>query len=142
MITKNYIKMCEKSEIQKWYFSSEDERLKNNWLFEFDVFACKEHRVIFRFHQKDICPAVKGNLCNRRNNKIWLPTQEQLQEMIHQTDWHGVLIAFRYWYQENVEYEVTYSMNELWLAFVMKEKYNKTWTGKDWVKYEKINNPN
>ena len=25
------------------------------------------------------------------------------------------------------------SMEQLWLAFVMKEKYNKTWNGKDWV---------
>jgi hypothetical protein len=29
------------------------------------------------------------------------------------------------------------SFNELWLAFVMKEKYNKIWNGKDWVKNEK-----
>ena len=26
------------------------------------------------------------------------------------------------------------SMEQLWLAFVMKEKYNKIWNGKEWVK--------
>lgn len=26
------------------------------------------------------------------------------------------------------------SMEQLWLAFVMKEKYNKVWNGNDWVK--------
>jgi len=25
------------------------------------------------------------------------------------------------------------SMEQLWLAFVMKEKYNKTWDGTDWI---------
>jgi len=24
-------------------------------------------------------------------------------------------------------------MEQLWLAFVMKEKHNKTWNGKDWI---------
>jgi len=28
------------------------------------------------------------------------------------------------------------SMNELWLAFVMHEKYQKIWTGEKWVKAE------
>jgi len=26
------------------------------------------------------------------------------------------------------------SMEQLWLAFVMNEKYNKVWNGKDWMK--------
>jgi hypothetical protein len=26
------------------------------------------------------------------------------------------------------------SPEQLWLAFVMKEKYNKVWNGEDWVK--------
>ena len=28
--------------------------------------------------------------------------------------------------------ENLYSMEQLWLMFVMKEKYNKEWNGKDW----------
>ena len=26
-----------------------------------------------------------------------------------------------------------FSMEQLWLAFAMKEKYNKSWDGKDWI---------
>jgi len=26
------------------------------------------------------------------------------------------------------------SMEQLWLAFVMKEKYNKIWNGENWIK--------
>lgn len=28
------------------------------------------------------------------------------------------------------------SIEQLWLAFVMKEKYNKIWSGKNWIKQE------
>ena len=29
------------------------------------------------------------------------------------------------------------SMEQLWLAFVMKSKYNKTWNGEDWINVRK-----
>jgi len=29
------------------------------------------------------------------------------------------------------------SMEQLWLAFVMKEKYGKVWDRKDWIEYAK-----
>ena len=29
---------------------------------------------------------------------------------------------------------ITWSMEQLWLAFVMKENYNKVWSGNDWIK--------
>ena len=30
-----------------------------------------------------------------------------------------------------------YSMEQLWLAFVMKDKYKKVWNGEDWIKGRK-----
>ena len=33
---------------------------------------------------------------------------------------------------------LTSSMEQLWLAFVMSEKYNKIWNGKEWdLKFER-----
>ncbi len=65
---------------------------------------------------------------------IWLPTQSQLQEMIIKHGHHNSGILFglmqfsdKYSYNDK-------SMEQLWLAFVMKEKYNKVWNGEDWVK--------
>jgi len=138
MITDNYIKMCEKAEeIQNEYFISEDERLKNNWLWEYDIFACKEHRVIFRNYQTVVCPAIKGNLCNRRNNKIWLPTQEQLQEMIlidkKYKDMFSLNNDLNDFMIDDLDKKTRGNMNELWLAFVMYEIYNKIWTGEKWA---------
>ena len=35
-----------------------------------------------------------------------------------------------YFSNPNLKYE---SLEQLWLAFVMKEKYNKTWDGESWI---------
>lgn len=124
MITKNYIKMCEKAEeIQKeWKFDQEkDNYVKNT----------KGLRLL-----------------------TWLPTQEQLQEIIlpifirRYSTTHAlrndssfiyrmIIEKFQRWINRSSpsfdEYMAMFnSMNELWLAFVMKEKYKKTWDGKKW----------
>ena len=75
-----------------------------------------------------------------KNKDIWLPTQDQLQE-----------IAFEYLSKKTISsyYTIfslifdfsefakqTYgfdSMDQLWLIFVMKEKFGKIWNGKDWI---------
>lgn len=70
---------------------------------------------------------------------IWLPSQEQLQEMVK--DEIGrllrdfVLFARNYFHPPtmdkiNVRF---YSMSELWLAYVMKKKYKKYWDSEDWT---------
>jgi predicted Abi (CAAX) family protease len=71
--------------------------------------------------------------------------QDQLQAMVTGKgiiagDWRDVLARFvdELWTFED-EHRVGYwriftSMEQLWLAFVMKEQYNKVWNGKDWIK--------
>ncbi len=83
-----------------------------------------------------------------------LKTQDQLQEMLgeypeetalaknekFQTNLTAKLASFMDFVQPEYElYLPEYtkhftSMEQLWLAFVMKEKYNKTWVGNRWVK--------
>ena len=74
------------------------------------------------------------------NYVIYLPTQEQLQEMI-KDKWINditMLFAFKNWVEEDlydnksVLMATEYMIVEFLLAFVMKEKYNKIWNGKDW----------
>jgi len=69
---------------------------------------------------------------------IWLPRQDQLQEMI----WGGwddiakmhLLCDFTAEAQELYAHTGEFpSMEQLWLAFVMSEKYNKTWDGEKWA---------
>ena len=65
---------------------------------------------------------------------IWLPRQDQLQEILG--DVMGLQPEFlaKYLYEFAVS-KVTKlfdTMEQLWLAFVMKEKFNKTWNGENW----------
>lgn len=74
---------------------------------------------------------------------IWLPRQDQLQEILmrdmppYAGDAFGAWVA---WSMPNLD--IAYknrlvaitTMEQLWLTHVMKEKYGKNWNGTDWVK--------
>ena len=76
----------------------------------------------------------------QRSRYIWLPTQSQLQEMVlpnlKYQDTEHLLRALNEWNYSEVGYEpysrFYSSMEQLWLAFVMKEKFNKVWTDGKW----------
>lgn len=65
--------------------------------------------------------------------------QDQLQEMIRRTDIYArpLVAIFAKWVHEELDHILLrhlISMEQLWLAFVMKEKYNKLWNGEEWDK--------
>ena len=79
---------------------------------------------------------------------VWLPRQDQLQEMLRyypkdrpsELIYGNLAIIFGDWcaslhntYTKYLRLEAKMSMEQLWLAFVMKEKYNKVWNGADWI---------
>ena len=67
---------------------------------------------------------------------IWLPRQDQLQEMIkkgNETAHELNARLYRFSSKNSSILTINYSMEQLWLAFVMKEKFNKTWNGEEWV---------
>jgi hypothetical protein len=80
--------------------------------------------------------------CDEDLSYIWLPTQSQLQGMIknkREYSWH-LLERFNGWVIYNspkTEYFKqnfsNFSMEQLWLIFIMKEKFNKIWDGEDWI---------
>jgi len=120
MITDNYIKMCEQAgEIQKeWKQENGD--------------------LVFWKITKSIKIVTDHFFAESFKDFVWLPTQEQLQEMTEGRFhiWGNLnsltmtaSTADRDTHQicRNVD-----SMNELWLMYVMKEKYNKSWTGDKW----------
>jgi len=133
-----YIKMCEKAEeIQKiwkprvgdlaWrgtkYLPTKD---ACGYLTDVDVFDTQGYKA---------------------RGSVWLPRQDQLQEMLidkiggNHIALLSVLIRSDLFcqaglghYVSSPNYNYTNSMEQLWLVFVMKEKYNKIWNGEDWVK--------
>lgn len=81
------------------------------------------------------------NICGLKPN-IWLPRQDQLQGMVIDkyvpkygfngfTGWfHDFAKEFEY--MDNGNDKRFTSMEQLWLAFVVAELYQKHWDGKDW----------
>ena len=84
---------------------------------------------------------VSGNSYgNSSKGLIWLPRQDQLQRMVQFSGgllnqlWHFKDFCFARDNGYNFEYILSLnSMEQLWLAFVMKEKYNKFWNNEKWV---------
>ena len=73
--------------------------------------------------------------------EVWLPTQDRLQDMmlpITEGDYKDRplwdLFHRLNWFLKFLPSGDTRikSWTQLWLAFVMKEKYNKIWNGEDW----------
>jgi len=70
------------------------------------------------------------------------PTQEELQDMIFPEDWIPreclvIMRKFQYFYEQNCD--AFNSFEEVWFAFVKKEKYHKIWNGEEWKNYEEAN---
>ena len=72
---------------------------------------------------------------------IWLPRQEDLQKMVGDTPFYNiknamfsVLDDFRnFAFTTNFRESIPLTMEQLWLAFYMSEKYDKVWDEEKWV---------
>ena len=139
--SKTYIKMCEKAEeIQKIF------RGKGVNKYSEDIYKCTSPDggcMARGFNGLDACDKCEYNT-------VWLPRQDQIQEMVGSKT--AELIDNFYWFcinearnsdgymdcihdgdPEKIDQK---SMEQLWLSFVMKEKYQKTWDSEkeEWVK--------
>lgn len=92
-----------------------------------------------------------GNTRDYWYNWLWLPRQDQLQEMVEENNPVSLIrdleewTSLPMWIQLKPSRKATplaeefytslnrlTSMEQLWLAFVMKEKHNKVWAGDSW----------
>ena len=78
---------------------------------------------------------------------IWLPRQDQLQAIVRQEplseDWitnpmdaELAMLFLDFIYDEigqQRKLRISETMEQLWLMFVMEEKYSKQWMGEEWV---------
>lgn len=134
--SKTYIKMCR-----------EAKKIQGMWKPAWGDFMYDDE-----FMDKVVVTNIRNqvykeeNVNRRREDIVWLPQQDQLQEMI------GLYYVAKIWkyddntygmdvfkYNENIFWESpdftmseAGSMEQLWLAYVIQEKYNKRWTGETW----------
>ncbi|RKZ19684.1 hypothetical protein DRQ17_00465 [bacterium] len=147
MITERYIKMCEKAE-----------EIQREWKpQEGDFCIVKGYKKVFVVFQDagvddfGVPCLIAGHRCLDKRQTIWLPTQEQLQEMVLEwyqkknlydvNDSNTLFLRLRNFWMEGVYQEAILqfgTMNELLLAFVMWERYQKVWDDEkeEWVKGE------
>ena len=119
-ISKQYIEMCDCPETQGAHSEAEG-----------NLYAARNYIVVSSLRM--VWDAA------HMERFIWLPRQDQWQEMVHKlredkkqfSGNHGLLRRFAAWVDEDSNLPCA-SMEQLWLAFVMKEKYDKVWDGK-WV---------
>jgi len=135
--SKTYIKMCKKAqEIQDvWCPEPYDVAKENKWLGDFYMQQAVDNWGD-ESHYYWVVEVYFAQHVNKNSGVVWLPRQDQLQEMVktrHITRLVEALGKFTINCESCWQGNITISMEQLWLAFVMKEKYNKTWNGEDWV---------
>ena len=123
--SKEYVKMCDCPEIQ-------------------DKIIGEKGKYSHDFYYRKIL--LKGSVEDFLNNSIWLPRQDQIQEMLDDSlrdgryskgditiDWF--VDSWRMCWKPDPLVCYTFkgtSFEQLWLAFYMYEKHKKTWDGKKW----------
>ena len=127
--TEEYIKQCDCPEMQSDHVYTEGdvfyEKLvkpqpggyQEGIYLEYDDFTWGSHA---------------GDETYPREKLIWLPRQDQLQEMVESECPLALFLKFYRWMDLTDIAGFDDSMEQLWLAFVMKEKYNKVWDGNEW----------
>ena len=153
--SKEYILMCEKAEeIQKIAKGHTDKGVgieSNNFYahkdgYEIDmtnyVYNCTIEGYALRGETKDEqfgCAVDKREKIYEANEIVWLPSQDQLQEIISTKQFFENLdhqaIQFNNfcaWFEESKNRQF-FSFEQLWLAFVMKEKFQKVWQNNEWI---------
>lgn len=144
-VSLEYVKMCERSKKYLPIKPSQGDFIANlstvggTYIFVNYLYQPEETNNEWHLICDDYSP----------NYLVPLLRQDQLQEMLYEIN--------NDFSQPNIKYGITYvgcpdcivkdlskfseqdcslnltSMEQLWLAFVMKEKFNKVWNGQDWV---------
>ena len=119
--TKQYVDMCSKA--------TEIQRLKETSLTFADY--CYDGCDIFLGEIMAVT-GVDVEISDELGH-VWLPRQDQLQDMLNIKNKTDLIVDFCDWCVEtDTIMSLEDSFEKLWLAFVMKEKYNKQWIDNNW----------
>ena len=121
-----YIKMCESAKV-----------IQKKWKPEFGDFFVSMSLGLTSPCQPIVSDLEKKVSYLKTIKAVWLPRQDQLQEMVienYAMPWDLAVAFSNVLMGQNASYlEKFDSMEKLWLAFIMLEKYKKKWKDGDWV---------
>ncbi len=86
------------------------------------------------FYSRYVSRIVNAEYAQNPETVIWLPRQDQLQEMVRGE--YKDIKEMIHDFGPFLTYQASSlaSLEIVWLEFVMKIKYGKVWSGEDWVK--------
>jgi len=121
-----YIKMCESAKV-----------IQKQWKPEFGDFFVSMSLGLTSPCQPIVSDLEKKVSYLKTINAVWLPRQDQLQEMVigqYATPWDLAIAFSNVLMGDNASYFDNFdSMEKLWLAFIMIEEYKKKWKEEEWV---------
>jgi len=121
-----YVRMCESANV-----------IQKKWKPEFGDFF-----VSMSLGLTSQCEPITSDLEKKASylktiKAVWIPRQDQVQEIIignYATSWDLAIAFSNGLMGEHASYFETFdSMEKLWFAFVMLEKYKRKWKEKEWV---------
>jgi len=145
--TNRYAIMCQKAEeIQNLWRPKQCDFIINLTDIEEGLSFCKPAESLIQvanmyYEEKDNenylreCEEVK-------EEALWLPRQDQLQKIIEPDNSriHSIMINVIESQYNDVSKqtmvsapEMFHSMEQLWLAYIMREKFNKLWNEEEWA---------
>ena len=152
--TPEYIKQCAMATVDLYdYYLENHSSLRPLFIYDFatervsmlmwapnvlrEKLGIKENSIIVSIESdKDRGMWIQEGTRESDKPVIILWRQDQLQEMLHCSIGEGMNRLWAYFHEwfckiGAVEYSKS-SWEQLWLAFVMKEKYGKVWNGEEW----------
>ena len=157
-ISEQYIKQCDCPEIQDNWEPHIGDWIGGEWFIDNNDnigFTCLGVITGLNPEGHEDCVSTRGSIFWDIKASTFLPRQDQIQDMIEigmpnppkeravaYFSAFGLLKKFLAWCEEgsgsyfgsdksNLGFMP--SMEQLWLAFLMKEKFNKSWNGREWV---------
>jgi hypothetical protein len=122
----HYIKMCESAKV-----------IQKQWRPKFGDFFVSMSLGLTSQCQPIVSDLEKKASYLKTIKAVWLPRQDQLQEMVienYAMPWDLAVAFSNVLMGENASYfEKFDSMEKLWLAFIMLEKYKKKLNEGEWV---------
>ncbi len=134
-MSKQYTNMCDCPEIQNGW----KPKRNDNYILGSARPGDKHFAVITLGCCWEKCEGCNVEVNMLRDECIWLPRQDQLQDMVEgHTAWN-LSNLFVAWTNHTDAYKHIdimneFSMEQLWLAFVMWELHKKKWDGDKWIK--------
>jgi len=144
-----YIEMCDCPEIQGLWKPAIGDYIAGEWFIDDkDTMGLCYKGIVTELNPEghSDCVSTGGSIFWAIKSHIWLPRQDQLQAIVEDILWKGIITPAGRWasgtissFNRNIfegENACYYSrfkpMEQLWISFVMKEKFNQVWTVEGW----------